>query len=233
MNININMNNNNSKNKIYFNDGSCGNIIDNKNCNKNPLSIEFETIKFTSNKKSLNAKVKSPESNIKKINKNKIINIFNNNKTLSTDKKYYFETLGHSPIKPNNVNENIKNNNLIVEELNKKKKIILPLGKEINNINININGCNVHNGCLTSRTSNKVSKKKYKGIFNTNGQEIKYYNQEFKIKVKDKNNIKKNNNIISRNDNNPIKINKLYDNSNNYNYNFENPRISGFLTYKK
>ncbi len=57
MNININMNNN-SKNRIYFNEGSCGNIINNKIYSKGPLSIELETIKVTTKKErsSLNLK---------------------------------------------------------------------------------------------------------------------------------------------------------------------------------
>lgn len=50
----------------------------------------------------------------------------------------------------------------ILEELNRKKNIILPYKKEINNINININDYNIHGGSLTSRTSNNVSKKKTK-----------------------------------------------------------------------
>ncbi len=236
MNININMSNN-SKNKIYLNAGSCRNIIENKIYKKKPLNTEFET-SDNSKKKRTYIKSKKMQENYRQNNivKNNInrnnINTISNNKISSIENNHYFDSLGHISKNQNDQKDDIKNE-IILEELNKKKKIILPISEEINNINININGCNVHNGCLTSRTSNKVSKKKYKGIFNTNGQEIKYYNQEFKIKVKDKNNIKKNNNIISRNDNNPIKINKLYDNSNNYNYNYENPRISGFLTYKK
>ena len=231
MNMNINMNNN-SKNKLYFNEGSCGSINDNKHYNKNPLNTEFETIKNETNKRTLNVKSKkNSESNIKKIlimnnNNNKntgtIINS-NKNKTLSNEKKYYYHIFGNSPIKQNNHNEN-NNNDFFSEELNKKKKIILP-------INTNINGCIVHNGCLTSRTSNNTSKKKYNGNLNNNGQEIKYFNQDFKIKVKNKNIVQKNNNIISRNENNPIKIKKLYDNDNNHKS--EHQRISGYLTYKK
>ena len=237
MNKNINMNNN-SKNKLYFNEGSCGNINDNKLYNKYPLNTEFETIKNETNKRTLNVKSKkNSESNIKKIlimnnnnNKNDL-NIINSNKnkTLSNEKKYYCHIFGHSPMKQKIHNEN-HNNDFFSEEL-KKKKIILPLRKEINNINNNINGYIVHNGCLTSRASNNTSKKKYNGNLNNNGQEIKYFNQDFKIKVKNKNIVQKNNNIISRNENNPIKIKKLYDNDNNHKC--EHQRISGFLTYKK
>ena len=63
---------------------------------------------------------------------------------------------------------------------------------------------------------------------NINGQEILYYNQDFKMKQKNKN-IKKNNNISSKNENNPVKIKKIYNIKNNkIDY-----KISGYLTSKK
>ena len=112
------------------------------------------------------------------------------------------------------------------------KKKILPIGKKINNININ--GCSTVKDCLTARTSNNVSKKKYKG--NNNRQDINYYNYELKIQSKNKK-LKKNNNnnLISRNGNNPVIIKKLYDNikNNKKNNNYENPKISGFFTSRK
>ena len=115
-----------------------------------------------------------------------------------------------------------------MEELNKKKKIILPISEEINNINININGYNINNGYHTSRHSNYLGKKKYKGT--NNGQDINYYNQDLKIKVDNKI-INNNNNLVSRNENNPVKIKKLYDNIKKHN--FENHRISEFFTSRK
>ena len=233
MNININMNNN-SKNKIYFNEDSCGNIIDNKIYNKNLLNLDFETIRVSTKKRIMNAKSKKDSDNkIQNIifNNNYNGNIVNshNNNTLSNDKNYYFYSLGHSPLNTNNQNEDIYNgikNDLIMEELNKKKNLIVPIGKEINSINVN--GYDAHRGCLTSRTSNNVSKKKYKGI--NIGQENNYYNKEFKIKVKNKSIKKTKNNLISRNENNPVKIKRLYDNIQNINNNDEGPKITGYFT---
>ena len=210
--------NNNCKNKIYFNEDSCGNIIDNK----------------TTRKRIINAKSKKDSDNKMKniiFNNNYNGNIVNspNNNSLSKDKNCYFYSLGNSPLNTNNQNENIYNgikNDLIIEELNKKKDIIIPIGKEINS-NINANGYDVHRGCLTSRASNNVSKNKYKGI--NIGQENNYYNKEFKIKAKNKSIKKTKNNLISRNENNPVKIKRLYDNIQNNN-NDENPKITGYFT---
>ena len=244
MNININMNNN-SKNRIYFNEGSCGNIINNKIYSKSPLSIELETIKVTTKKRTLYPKSKKLENKNQKIvfNNNyngystNIINSINNNNTLSNDKNYYIDSLGYTSLNSNKQNDDNNNgikNDIILEELNKKKNIILPFNKEINNINININGYNGHGGCITSRTSNNVSKNKYKN--NNNGKDIHFYNQEFKMQSKN-NNIKKisNNNNLgpSENKNYPVKIKRLYDGVKKYNKNLETLKISGNLTSRK
>ena len=49
--------------------------------------------------------------------------------------------------------------NLLLDEFYRKKSIIVPFNKEINNINININGYNPPSGSLTSRASNNGSRK--------------------------------------------------------------------------
>ena len=232
MNININMNNN-IKNKIYFNQGTNDNIINNKLYEKSPLSIELETIKVTSNKKSLYQRQKKIFQNKDKhsdLNRKFNFNKNNNNNNLSNDKNYLIDSLIHTSLNSNNQNDEIKNG-FILEELNKKKNIILPFNKGINNINININGYNAHGGCLTSRVSNNAIKRKLKV---NNRKDIHYYNQEFKMKQKN-NNLQKNNNndnIISKNENNPVKIKKIYD---NYKYNkyLDTHKITGNLTSRK
>jgi hypothetical protein len=181
MNININMNNNN-KNKICLHEGSCTNILDSKLFTKSPLTLELETIKVNNRKKIFYPKGKK-NSDISN-NKNKDINslkhsIFNNKNNsnsnkASKDKIYYLDSWIHNSSNSNNQNEeifaggycptstiNVKKES-ILEELHRKKNIILPYKKEINNINININDYNIHGGSLTSRTSNNVSKKKNK-----------------------------------------------------------------------
>ena len=239
MNININMNNN-SKNKIYFNEGSCGNIIDNKIYSKSPLSIELETIKVTTKKRTIYPKQKKLEKREHIIfnnnyNTNNIINSINNN-TLSNDKNYYLNSLGYSSLNSNNQNDEINNGiktGLILEEINKKKNLVFPFNKEINNINININGYNAHGGSLTSRASKNSSKNKYKKNMIAQVQDIPYYNKEFKMKPKNKN-IKKNNinnNFISKNDNNPVKIKGVYDNIKNNNN--DNQKLPGYITSRK
>ena len=228
MNININMSNN-IKNKIYYNEGTSDNIIKNKIYEKSPLSIELETIKVTSNKRTLYPRQKKIFQNKDKnndINRKFNFNGNNNNNNSSNEKNYLIDSLIHSSLNSNNQNDELKTG-IILEELNKKKNIVLPFNKEINNINININGYNAHGGCLTSRASNNANKRKYK-MNNINGQEILYYNQDYKMKQKNKN-IKKNNNISSKNENNPVKIKKIYNIKNNkIDY-----KISGYLTSKK
>ena len=183
MNININMNNNNNnKNKVCLHEGSCTNILDSKLFTKSPLTLELETIKVNNRKKIFYPKgtKTSDVSN----NKNKNIDnlkysIFNNKNNAnsnkaSKDKIYYLDSWMHNSSNSNNQNEeiiasgycptstiNVKKDS-ILEELHRKKNIILPYKKEINNINININDYNIHGGSLTSRTSNNVSKKKNK-----------------------------------------------------------------------
>ena len=238
MNININMNNN-GRNGIYFNDGLSDNMQGDKIISKSPLNIELETIKVTKRKRTIYPKTKTL-SNIHNRNIN-INNNFNdniihtiNNNIISNDKNYFVDSLAHSSLNSNNqIEENINNgikSGLILEEINKKKNIILPFDKEINSINININGYNPHVGSLTSRESNKSKKgAKYRG---NNGQDLNYYNQEFKMKIKNKNIKKNKNDIISRNENNPVKIKRFFDNIKN-NKNFENIKINEYNTLGK
>jgi len=233
MNININMNNN-SKNKIYLNEGTCPNIIESKIFSKPPFSFELETIKVTKRKRIVYPK-KKVYSDISK--KNNILNSQNikqntanckNTNTTSKDKNYYLDSLVHTSSNSNNFNEELNSigyghtstinyintkKDLILEELYKKKNIILPFKKEINNINININGYNIHSGSLTSRTSNNASKKKSK--INNNIKEIHFYNNDNKNRNKNL----KNNNLISKKEGNPVRIKKIYDSIKNYSLN--------------
>ena len=259
MNININMNNNN-KNKIYFNDGSCTNIIHNKVYSKTPLSLELETIKVTKKKRTIYPKTKT-YSNVnnkhnqdiyKNFNSN-IINSVNNNANTLTDKNYYIDSINHTSLNSNNyVNDEITSNslspnynnnnyisnakkNFFLDELYRKKNNILPINKEINNININLNGHNQPKGSLTSRTSNNASKKKYKR--NNGVQEINICNSENKLITNNTNNKgkinkKNNNNLISRNEGNPVKIKKMYD-SIKTNKNIANNKNTGYLSARK
>ena len=222
MNININMNNN-SKNKIFFNEGSYENIIGNKIFPKNPLNTELETIKVSKKKKTLYIK-KRTLSDIYNKNHNIIINNnFNGNLINSINNN----TLTIDTYNTSNRNEEFNNvikNDYIFGELNKKKNIVLPIGKQINNINININGLNINEGSLTSRACNNENRKRIKG---NNGQEINHYNKEFKMKDKSKN-VKKNN-MVSKNENNPVMIKKMYDNIQHIK-NLEHQNGPGYLT---
>ena len=233
MNININMNNN-TKNKIYLNEGTCPNIIENKIFSKGPFSFELETIRVTKRKRIVYPK-KKVYSDISKKNNN--LNSQNikqntanckNTNTTSKDKNYYLDSLVHTSSNSNNFNEELNSigyghtstinyintkKDLILEELYKKKNIILPFKKEINNINININGYNIHSGSLTSRTSNNASKKKSKK--NNNIKEIHFYNNDNKNRNKNL----KNNNLISKKEGNPVRIKKIYDSIKNYSLN--------------
>ena len=256
MNININMNNNN-KNKIYFHDGSCTKIIQNKVYSKTPLSIELETIKVTKKKRTIYPKTKTYSSINDKYNQNiynkfnsNIINTVNNNTNTLNEKNYYIDSINHTSLNSNNnLNDEMTNNslspsyhnnyisnakkNFFLDELYRKKNIILPINKEINNINININGYNPPAGSLTSRTSNNVSKKKYKRNICT--QEINIYNSENKMVAnnnKGKINRKNNNNLISRNECNPVKIKKMHDSIKNTK-NASNNKNTGYLSARK
>ena len=246
MNININMDNSN-KNKIYFHDGSCTNIVQKKIYSKSPLSIELETIKVTKRKRIIYPKNKiytdisnNINNNFSNLNSN---NQKNNTNTILSEKINYIDSINQTSLNSNNLNEELINNginsnfnnnlnkgkkNFILDELYRKKNIILPFNKEINNINININGYNPSRGSLTSRTSHNVSKKKYKK--NNCIQEINMYNMENKINNKNK---KYNNNLMSKNEGNPVKIKKMYDsikiNKNNANIS----KNTGYLSAKK
>ena len=247
MNININMNNNN-KNKIYIHDGICTNIIQNKVCNKSPKNVEFETIKVSQKKRTLYPRGKLctdiSNNNYVENYKQNIYSNFDNNITDNTNnilsvKNYYIDSLNHTSLNSNNLNEDIINSGInqnynnkyinnakkafLLDELYRKKNIILPFNKEINNINININGYNPTGGSLTSRTSNNPSKKKFKR--NPVIQEISLYNSENK---RNKINIKNNSNLISRNEGNPVKIKKIYDNNKK-----NTVRNGGYLSAKK
>ena len=262
MNININMNNLN-KNKIYFQDGSYTNIIKNKIYEKTPLSIEIETIKVTKKKRTLYPKSKPfsdvsnnthdykhiHNKNIYENNNSINSNQNTNTKTLSNDKKHIFYSLNHTSLNSNNINEEVINNgltqnysnnfiqrkkNLFLDELYRKKNIILPFNKEINNINININGYNPKTRILTSRTSNNVGRKKYKKINSI--QEIILYTSDNKLN-KSKNNKKykkiNNNNLVSRNEGNTVKVKNEFDSIKNNKHSVNNKQPGFFSSRKK
>jgi hypothetical protein len=238
MNININMNNDN-KNKIYFNNGSCTNVIQNKVYAKSPISIELETIKVTKKKRTLYPKTKTYSNcdlnqNIQNYHSNE------NTHTISNERNYYLDSINHTSMNSNLNEEYLSNRispkyinnekkNFILDDLYKKKNIILPFNKEINNINININEFYQPAGSLTSRISSNNIKNKDK---NNNGiEEINIYN--FKNKVNFKSKFKKNiSNKKSRNDNNPVKIDKMNDSIKKNKY-LTNNKCPGYFSAKK
>lgn len=115
-----------------------------------------------------------------------------------------------------------------MEGLYRKNSIVLPFNREINNINININGYNPNSGCLTSRTSNNGSKTKYKR--NNDMQGINLNSPENKKSNINRSKIsKKNNNLLSRNEVNPVKIKNMYDSIQNSKF-ISNNRMSGYFT---
>ena len=140
-----------------------------------------------------------------------------NSKTISNDKNYHLDALNHTSLNSNIIKGEALNNGLtpnysnkfihgkkkiFLDELYKKKNIIFPFNKEINNINININGYNPVPRGLTSRTSNNTNKKKTKK--NNDIQEINLNTSEKKL---NKSKIgKKNINLMSINEGNPVKI---------------------------
>ena len=261
MNININMNNNN-KNKIFFNEASSSsNIMPNKIYSKSPLSIELETIKVAKKNRKIYSKSNIYTDALKKTNNthnhnyNQIIytnynsnTISNSNNTLLNNKNYYMNSLNHNPIKSRNINEDVINNrsnnsnknnyinniknNFLLDDLYKKKNIIVPFNKEINNINININGYNVSEGQYSSTISNNISKKKYKRTNNV--PDINICNSENIININKNKIIRKNNNnnFISRNEGNPFKMKKQYDSMKNYK-NMGNIKNNGYLSARK
>ena len=253
MNININMNN---KNKIYFNNGSTTNIVNNKIYPKSPLSVELETIKVTKKKRILYPRTKtfSDVSNYTNKHQNiynnynyysNIINSIKNANSLSNDKNHYIDSINHTSLNSNNVNEDYINTglnpsynnnyanakkNLLLDEFYRKKSIIVPFNKEINNINININGYNPPSGSLTSRASNNGSRKKYKkykGIqeINLNSPENKMHNNKSKMN-------KKSSHLLSRNEGNPVKIKKMYDSIKSNKHMISN-KTTGYLSARK
>ena len=192
-----------------------------------PLSVKLDSEKSSSTKKTLNLKNKK--------NKNNIYKNINTNNIFSPSKHSYIDSIINSPKNRQHVINQGAKNKLISEELNKKKNIILPYKKEINIINININGYNSpERGSVTSRDSKNQNNKKLQEYKGRNKAEINFYNQEIKVKSKNKNqnNINKNN-LIARNDkSNPIIIRSIFDNIGK-NKNSENQVNSGFFTSRK
>ena len=224
-----NINKSNTANKkrknIFPNQNSRENIFSNRIFPVSPLSIKLDSNKTPSIKKTLNLKPK-------KNNKNNIYKNVNTNNNIPTKSKNYFiDAILNSPKnKQQIINSGIKSQ-LILDELNKKKSIIFPFKKEINIINININGYNnTERGSQTSRESNSRNKKRLKEYKGKNKAEINFYNQEMKVKFKNK---KEKNNLMSRNkNNNPVIIKGIYD-SIGKNQIFKNQQNSGFYTYRK
>ena len=222
---------NKKKEKIFLNRNSGENIFNNRIFPSSPLNINLDPGKTPSFKKALNIKQKKNKNNIYK-------NLNSNNNTSNKNKNYFIDSIINSPKNKKQQMFNHKNQ-LILEELNKKKRIILPLKKEINIINININGYNnTEKGSMTSRDSYNINKKKLKEYKGRNKAELNFYNQEIKSKIKNKNNNKINNNknLISRNENNnPIIVKSLYDDNfgKNTNTAYENEQNAGFFTSRK
>ena len=226
-------NSTNKKNKITFlNRNSGKNIFKNKVFPVSPLSVKLNQNKSPSYEKTLNTKPKKNKNNIYQ-------NLIMNNNIMSKNKQYFRDSIINSPKnKPQQVFNNCIKNQLILEELNKKKNIILPFNKEINIINININECNnTEKGSMTSRNSKNKSKKKLKEYKGRNKAEINFYNQEIKSKFKNKKEAKinnNNNNLISRNEkNNPIIVKNLNNDNFRKTAYFEKDPNAGFFTSRK
>jgi hypothetical protein len=156
--------NNDNKNKIYFNNGSCTNVVQNKVYAKSPISIELETIKVTKKKRILYPKTKT-YSNCDLNQKIQNYHLNENTHTISNERNYYnnigyLDSINHTSMNSNLNEEYLSNRispkyinnekkNFILDDLYKKKNIILPFNKEINNINININEFYQPAGSLT------------------------------------------------------------------------------------
>ena len=196
------------------------NIFKNKIFPKSPMSVKLDS----NSNKTLNIKTKK--------NKNIYKNINTNNINLK-DKRYFIDSILNSPKnKHQKINSKIKDK-IIIEELNKKKSIILPFNKEINIINININGYNNNTDkiSLTSRESKNKNKKKLKEYKGRNKAEINFYNQEIKTKFKNKIG---NNNIKLKNDrNNPVIVRSLFDNNIGKNLVGDEQQNTEFFTSRK
>ena len=220
----------NKNKKLFINKRNSGkDIFNNRIFPVSPVSIKLEPNKTTSCKKILNIKPKK--------NKNNIYKNVNMNNQIDKNKHYFIDSIINSPKNKQLqiFNHGIKNQ-LIMEELNKKKRIILPFKKEINIINININGYNnTERGSLTSRERKNINKKRLKEYKGRNKAEINFYNQEVKSKLKNKNENKINNNnnlVITRNENNnPIIVKNIYEN--NIFYKEQNTENAGFFTSRK
>ena len=225
----------NKNKKLFINKRNSGkDIFNNRIFPVSPVSIKLDPNKTTSCKKILNIKPKK--------NKNNIYKNVNMNNQIDKNKHYFIDSIINSPKKKQLqiFNHGIKNQ-LIMEELNKKKRIILPFKKEINIINININGYNnTERGSLTSRERKNINKKRLKEYKGRNKAEINFYNQEVKSKLKNKNENKINNNnnlVITRNENNnPIIVKNIYDDNfgkNNIFSKEQNTENAGFFTSRK
>ena len=231
-NIKTTINKEDKNKKLFINNRNSGkNVFNNKSFPVSAVSIKLDANKTPSCKKILNIKPKKNKNNLYK-------NVSMNNQ-LDKNKHYFIDSIINSPKNKQLqiFNRGIKNQ-LIMEELNKKKRIILPFKKEINIINININGYNnTERGSLTSRESKKINKKKLKEYKGRNKAEINFYNQEIKPKLKNKHENKINNNLISKNENNnPIIVKSLYDDYLKKNFLFEkeqNTENAGFFTSRK
>ena len=248
MNININMNNN-SYNKMYCNNCSSTNILRDKDYSKSPASNELETIKASKKKRTLYPKTKTfselsnynyKHQNIYNDCNSNIVKSINNN-SISNENNYIVDSFTHTThtlLNTNNINEDIYYNGgnnyinskkkIFMEGLYRKNGIVFPFNREINNINININGYNPPIGCLTSRASNNGSKTKYKRNNDIQGTNLNSPRNKTSNINRSKIN-KKNNNLLSRNEVNPITIKNMYDSIQNNKF-ISNNRISGYLT---
>jgi hypothetical protein len=253
MNININMNNN-SYNKMYYNNCSSTNILRDKAFPKSPSGKELETISASKKKRTLYPRTKTfselsnynyKHHNIYNDCNSNIVKSINNN-SISNENNYNVDSFAHTTHtllntnNINNLNEDIYYNGgnnylnskkkIFMEGLYRKNSFVLPINREINNINININGYNGNGGSSLSGISNNISRRKYKR--NNNVPEINIYNSENEININKNKIIRKNiHNLLSRNEGNPVKIKKTYDTYKNNKCG--NYKISCYLSARK